>query len=117
MTIVDRTLKKGTLIPPLRVRLGFQASETGESLDTYITTGTPVTFNMKARGSTAYTVLNGAATVIATGPNWVDVTYDWQPGDTATPGLYFGDFEFLVGGQPLPAPTESYVSIKIIERS
>lgn len=116
MSVADRTMKKGTLIPPLRVRLGFQASDSNESLDTYVTTGTPVTFSMKTRGADTYQVQDSPATVVATGPNWVDVSYTWQVGDTDTPGLYFGEFEFVVGGQPLPAPTEGFVAIRIIER-
>ncbi len=42
------------------------------------------------------------------------VRYDWQPGDTDTPGLF--DAEFVIereGGGTLTIPTEGYITVEV----
>lgn len=108
---VDRIIKQGNLIPTLSARLAF--ADPAESLSNFIGLSTAVTFTMRFRGGTK-TITDQPATVTAAGAGWVDVEYVWQAGDTDETGLFFAEFQFTVDGKTLDAPTNGFISIRVI---
>lgn len=44
-------------------------------------------------------------------PQAVLVRYQWASGDLDTPGVYLGEFEFDLSGNPLTAPADGYITL------
>lgn len=75
-------------------------------------TGTTVTFQMRSVSGGALAV-SAAATIVGDPLNGI-VQYEWQVGDTDTPGLYH--FEWVVvfaTGEPQSFPTEGFLTLEI----
>lgn len=79
-----------------------------------VTLATPVVFIMTSPGSTDTPPIDRAAASVAavdTTARTVTVSYTWAEGDTDTPGIYYGEFEFDLTGGPQTAPTQGYVTV------
>lgn len=78
-----------------------------------INPGTGVVFTMApAATPTEPTISRQEAEVVDFAiPQAVLVRYRWASGDLDTPGIYFGEFEFDLSGNPLTAPADGYITI------
>lgn len=77
---------------------------------------TPVVFIMSPPGTTDPPLVDrevATVTDVNTAANTVTVEYRWQNGDTDTPGVYNGEFEFTLTGGPVTAPTHGYITVVI----
>jgi hypothetical protein len=101
---VDVTIKQGTLGPPLQITC----------LDR---NGLPVSL----AGATAvfrFGTLWGESpiwerTAAVTDADAGEMEYDWQSGDTDTPGTYKGVFIATFGSMPMAFPSDGFLVIKI----
>lgn len=97
--MADATIKAGDTRPSLAATL-----EDGAGAPVSLI-GATVRFRMKPVGGGA-TVVDAGATVVAAASG--SVRYDWQAADTATAGLYLGEFEADFGaGQVQTFPNDS----------
>lgn len=81
-----------------------------------VTLATPVVFIMSPPGTTDPPLIDRvAASVVAvdTAAQTITASYTWQDGDTDTPGVYYGEFEFDLSGGPATAPTSGYITVII----
>lgn len=108
------TLKRNDTAPAL------EATVTDENGPVDLTGATAVVFKMATATESGRTLVPGALVLTGTG-SLVDaasgvVQYDWVPGDTATSGRFFGEFEVtLAGGKLRTFPTLGYISITITD--
>lgn len=81
--------------------------------DADITGATGVVFSMRQRGSVTPIVNRQPATIVSP-TNPARIRYDWQAGDTATAGLFEGEFEVTrADGSVETFPNDSYITIQI----
>lgn len=99
------TIKKGDTIPPLAVQMLYA---NGSPVDL---TGGSVFFNMGNLDSSAYH--SGLATI--TGSTTGNVQWNWDTISTGSPGNYWGEFEFIIGGSRLTLPTDNSLRIQVNE--
>lgn len=75
-------------------------------------TGATVRFSMRTRAGTVVVSRASAAIVTATGTP--RVRYDWQPGNTATPGLHEAEFEVTyAGGAVETFPNFGFIAVQV----
>lgn len=72
--------------------------------------GATVQFRLTAYGSTVLRFIRNAVIV---DPVARTVRYDWQAGDTNTPGFYQGEFVVTNGGQTMTYPADGYYVIEV----
>lgn len=107
-----KPMKQFDLLPALLVRCRYK--DATQDLTTSVSTGTPVVFIMRDRRDPTNIVIDRQpATVVSATASVVTVRYDWASGDTDTIGEYWGEFELNVGGEPLTAPTDGYILVRI----
>ena len=101
-------IKQGDTSPYLQVTL-----KDGDGAVVNLTGATAV-FSMRRGGST--TVSEQSATVVSPATAGV-VRYTWGASDTATPGMYEGEFEVTFsGGEIQTYPNAGYIEINVLEQ-
>ncbi len=111
--MADVTLRVGNLAPALYGRL---TDDTGLPLDL---TDASVRFRLAHALDGTVVVDDQLAVVLVENPadlatDEANVRYDWQVGETDTPGLYYGEWQGVDGdGKPFTAPTTGYVVVSI----
>jgi hypothetical protein len=98
------TIKRGDTAPAIRYLL---------DPSTVVLTGATVRFKMRVRGWAL--VLDALATVVtATGTPTVE--YSWQPGDTATAGLYEAEFQVTYSDGGIETfPNAGFIQVRVNE--
>lgn len=100
------TIKQHDTWPPLVAIL----SDANGVID--LTTATTVKLLLKSLGAGS-TVVSGTCTVDAP-PTQGQVTYDWQPADTASVNTFNGEFEITwSNGKITTVPNDSYFTVEI----
>ncbi len=103
----DLTISQGATTPALAQTI------TDASGNVVNLTGGTVTFLMRQLSSSALTV-NAAATILS--PSAGTVQYSWSATDTATAGMYMGQFHcVLSGGGTYDFPNAGYLEIEVQE--
>ncbi len=75
-------------------------------------TGATVRFSMRSRAGTV--LINRAAAVIVTATGTPTVRYDWQAGNTDTPGFHEAEFEVSYpGGAVETFPNAGFLGVSI----
>lgn len=100
-------LKQGNLAPVLPAIL---KDETGvfPALP-----GATITFSMKTRDLLTTIVDNQPVEIVDAEQGLVN--YNWQEGDTDTPGKFYGEFTaILADGTPVTFPNNTYIHIEIL---
>ena len=97
-------IKRGDRAPSLLYRLRPKVDLTG---------ATGVVFNMRAADGSV--IINRALAQIDGDPTQGVLRYDWQAGDTATPGTFESEFEVtLAGGLATTFPTPDYIRVIVV---
>lgn len=79
-----------------------------------VLTGSTVVFNMKLRGSTGTPIISREAATIVTATGTPTVKYEWQVGDTVTPGNYVAEFEVTYSDGTIETfPNNSWIDVAI----
>ncbi len=90
--------------------------EDGDVIDLTGLVDTDVKFHMIDPSSSTEKVDNNSDTSVLTPKTDGKVQYDWQAGDTDTPGLFDGEFQVnFPGGQIITFPNYRYFTIQIRE--
>ena len=106
-------VKKNDTRPVLRAQLfAPDPNNAGQNAAVDLTLATGITFILGKKGATspkfeAAAVIEDAAAG--------KVMYVWAPGDTDTVGTWAGEFEVKWGSDTQTFPSDSYITIKIIE--
>lgn len=105
--MADLSIRQGDTAPALTWPL---TDSNGDPLD--LTGATTVTFVMRTL-TAASAAVNAACTIVGN-PTQGLVTYQWQAGDTATAGLFMGEFHVTqTDGTHITSPAGGYVEISI----
>jgi len=105
--MIDFYIKKGDLLPVLRVELN-DASDNSVSIS-----GATVAFNYKLR-TNGSSVVNRSA-IIEDETNGI-VQYPWVSGDTSTLGIYNGEFVVtFAGGKQTTFPQGNPIVFEVVE--
>jgi hypothetical protein len=105
-------IKNGDTSPAYVVDLQDDVDSTPAAID--LTDATSVTFKMRLASTTGAPAVDAAMdiTTAASGR----VTYEWQTGDTDTPGTYEAEFEILwTDGTIETVPNQGYMSIVVTD--
>jgi len=94
-------IKQGDLRPYLKAQL-VRLDLDGEVDEPQDLTGATVVFTMKNKVTNEVKIQEAGATVLT--PLDGMVQYEWQDGDTDTPGNYRGEFEATFGAEPETFP-------------
>jgi hypothetical protein len=108
-----KAMKQFDTLPVLEVRCRYK--DPLEDLSASVGLGTPVVFIMRNRRTpTATPVIDRApASVVSSTASVVTLRYEWNPGDCDVIGEYWGEFELDIGGEPLTAPTQGYILVRV----
>lgn len=80
-----------------------------------LTVATGVRFLLRSRSSASTPLIAAAATKEDQVANAGWVHYDWQTGDTASPGLYFAEVEVTwPGGKTQTFPADGYGTVSVV---
>lgn len=105
MPTPDVTVKQGNTAPSISATL---QDAVGAAVDL---TGASVTFRMKPLAGGPVAVDHAAVIV---GAALGTVRYDWQVGDTDTPGYYYGEFRVLwASGGIQSFPSDDFVLVLV----
>jgi hypothetical protein len=85
------SIKNGDTAPAYVVNLQEDVDTTPAAIN--LTSATSVTFKMRLVDTTGAPEVSGACVVTSAASG--TVTYEWDPGDTATPGTYDVEFQIL----------------------
>lgn len=103
----DFRIKSNDTLPVIQARLGFEGTATGPNL-----VDAHVDFIMRPYLGGPVKV-NRHATIVSASTRTVQ--YQWRPGDTSTPGLYYAEWEVHdSAGQVQTFPVGSYHVIMIL---
>ena len=105
-------LKKNDTRPALRAQLMQPDVNNGLNVAVELTLATGITFILGKKGSAAPKF---EAPAIIEDAAAGKVMYVWSAGDTDTPGTWAGEFEVKWGTDTQTFPSDSYITIKIIE--
>lgn len=105
-------IKNGDTAPAYVVDLVDNADTAPTAIN--LTTATSVTLKMRATGTTGAPYLNEAMAITTAGSG--RCTYEWQTGDTDTPGTYNAEFEIAWNdGTIETVPNAGYLTIVITD--
>lgn len=105
MATTEFTIKQGDTLPALNASL---EDSSGNPVDL---TGATILFRMRKVGAAALTVEAAAVIVSATGGT---VRYNWQTGDTATPGSYEAEFRCTLPSGIETVPNANNIGIEVV---
>lgn len=101
-------IRRGSVLPRLLFRVVDE--RTGRPIDL---TGATATFKMRSLSSGAVVVNSGARVL---NPSKGLVEYAWRASDTATAGVYVGEFDIVFpDGSVLTVPREDTLEIWVVE--
>lgn len=107
--LYDFYIKVGNTAPDLQVEL---LDDDGDPIN--ISGYSSIKFSMRNQKSGTVIVDDAAATEISTNPGIIK--YEWEAVDTATAGVYEGEFKVvLISGQIITFPNNGYILILISE--
>jgi len=98
-------ITQGDTYPPLRATLS-------DSVGPIDLTGATVTLVIRPRLSSGGPVVGGACAITPPASSGV-VTYDWQTGDTDTPGEYLAEWHVLSGTDQWTVPSSGSLTLTI----
>jgi hypothetical protein len=106
------SIKNGDTAPAYVVDLQDDVDSTPVAIN--LTSATSVTFKMRLTGTTGAPAITQAMTVTDAANG--RVTYEWQTGDTDTPGTYDAEFEILwTDGTIETVPNDGYLTIIVTD--
>lgn len=100
-------IKQGDLEPAIEANLQYAD---GTPVDV---TGKTVTFKWRNRDDDAAAIQTGTATVVD-GPTG-HVKYDWQTGETDTPGPFYAEWDVVISGaRTLTFPNNGFLEFLVV---
>lgn len=104
---IDFYLKKGDTAPGLKIQL----SDRNGYLNLSTVTGAKFAYELR-ENSTGVTLRD----MTLFGPSSGVITYDWQTGETNTPGIYQGEIVLnYSGGKQATFPNDKFLTFEIVD--
>ena len=91
---IDVIMKRGDVLPPITARI-LQAN--GEAVDL---TAATVAFSMRGIGQDRTPVIDAESVTVLAPASAGRVRFNWPEGSTDAPGVYEGEFDVTLYGEP-----------------